>query len=73
MVCTAVVTLEVFLLAHFVAKKGEKNGIFILSICLICCVVYCIYFAYMHVFLLLHLFCNYFRLCVDVGTSAATS
>jgi len=24
-------------------------------------------------FLLLHLFCNYFRLCVDVGTHVATS
>jgi len=70
------------MLAYFVAKKGEKNGIFILSmhVCLclhlfcsyldVCCtapIFVCLYF------LLLHLFCNYFRLCVDVGTNAATS
>jgi len=30
-------------------------------------------FACMHVFMLLRLFCNYCRLCVDVGTHVATS
>jgi hypothetical protein len=38
---------EDFMLAYFVAKKGEKNGISILSICLSMCyyVLFCIYFA----------------------------
>lgn len=36
---------EEFVLAYFVAKREEKNGIFILSICLICYVLFCIYFA----------------------------
>jgi hypothetical protein len=53
MSCTVVVyTPEGFMLAYFVAKKGEKNGIFILSICLCLCyyVLFCIYFADLPVF-----------------------
>jgi len=51
-----------FRLAYFVAKKGEKDGIFILSIsiCLLC-MCCSAYLHVMPVFLLLHLFCNYFR------------
>ena len=72
------VLLKVFLLAYFVAKKGEKNNISacILYCAAICLCAYCTYFCVMSVacyFLLLHLFCNYFRLCVDVGTLVATS
>jgi hypothetical protein len=66
MSCTVVVyTPEGFMLAYFVAKKGEKNGISILSICLSMCyyVLFCIYFAdllvmpvFSGVALILHLF-----------------
>jgi hypothetical protein len=42
-----VYTPEGFMLAYFVAKKGKKNGISILSKCLSMCyyVLFCIYFA----------------------------
>lgn len=49
---------EGFMLACFVAKKGEKNGIFIPSICLH---LFCSFMYALPVLLLLHLFCNYFR------------
>ena len=72
------VLLKVFLLAYFVAKKGKKNGI---SACILYCAAICLcaYCTYLCVipadcyFHLLHLFCNYFRLCVDVVTGVATS
>jgi len=59
MSCTVVVyTPEGFMLAYFVAKKGEKNGICIPSIYLhlFCSFMYVM--PVMSVLLLLHLFCN---------------
>jgi len=49
------------MLAYFVAKKEEQNGISIPSICLhlFCSFMYAM--SVMPVCLLLHLFCNYFR------------
>lgn len=51
---------EEFMLAYFAAKKGGEKWY--------CCMPEC-YDCY-HV---LHLFCNYVMLCVDVGTHVATS
>jgi len=67
-----------YVLAYFLAKKGEKNGIFILSICLLSILSICLCMSafILHlclVFLLLHLFYNYFRLCVDLVMNVATS
>jgi hypothetical protein len=69
-----------FCLAYFVAKKGEKIGIgiSILPMFLYMCssayiympVCVCMHDCY---FMLLHLFCDYVRFYVDVGTRGATS
>jgi len=56
--------------AYFVAKKGEKNVY--LYACFVC-IYFAAMFACMLVFMLLHLFCNYSRLYVDVVMVVTTS
>ena len=56
-------------------KRGSKR-VYLYTLYMPVYVLFCIYFAdfpVMPVFLLLHLFCNYFRFCVDVGTDVAIS
>ena len=58
--------MKFFCLACFVAKKGGENDISILSISLCMSAFLCLSVMSCLYFLLLHLFCIYFRLCVDV-------
>jgi len=58
--------LYLYVLAYFVAKKGEKNGnLYSLYAC-VCLHLFCSYVCFLCC-------CNYFRLCVDVVTDVTTS